>query len=138
MQQPMTCKGCGGTCCYQRVSFPIKEWEALHKYGSEEQIIAKDFKFVGYGDDGYWYSLNKGACPALTPTGCAIPYEERTLLCKLYPYVPFKVQGADGGVVEEIFLDNKLCPAWREFAEHRDDAEEELRNATEEKHKENN
>ena len=130
MQQPMTCQVCGGRCCYQRISFPPKEWEAVHKYGDKERIKSKNFTFIGGGDDGYWYSLNAGACPALTATGCAIPYNERTLLCKLYPYVPFPIQGADGHVVKELFLDNKLCPAWREFAEHRDDAEEELRNAT--------
>ena len=129
MQRPMTCKECGGSCCKQRVSFPIKEWEALHKYGDAELIKAKNFTFIG-GDDGYWYSLNEGDCPALTATGCAIPYDERTLLCKLYPYVPFPVQGPDGYVVKELFLATRQCPAWREFGERRDEAEEELLNAT--------
>jgi Fe-S-cluster containining protein len=126
MKMPMKCKKCGGSCCKQRVSFPPKEWDTLHKYGDAEQIKAKNFVFIGFGDDGYWYSLNEGACPALTANGCAIPYDERTLLCKLYPYVPFKVQGPDGRVVKELFLATKQCPAWREFGKQRDKAEEEL------------
>ena len=133
MQQPMKCKDCGGWCCHQRISFHPNEWQALHKYGDKEQIKAKNFTFIGFGDEGYWYSLNKGACPALTATGCAIPYDERMLLCKLYPYVPFPIHGEGGKIEMELFLSNKQCPAWREFAEHRDEAEEELRNATRKK-----
>jgi Fe-S-cluster containining protein len=126
----MKCKECGGRCCNQRISFHPKEWQAVHKYGNKEQIKAKNFTFIGFGDDGYWYSLNLGACPALTATGCAIPYDERPLNCKLYPYVPFPIHVVDAAVEPELFLSNKFCPAWREFAEHRDEAEEELRNAT--------
>ena len=97
---------------------------------NQEQVKAKNFTFIGYGDEGYYCSLNAGACPALTAKGCAIPYNERTLLCKLYPYVPIKVHGSTGLVETELFLATKQCPAWREFGEHREEAEEELRNAT--------
>lgn len=112
----------------QRISFSPKGWETLHKYSDAEQIKVKNFTFIGFGDEGFWYSLNEGACPALTTTGCAIPYNERTTLCKLYPYVPFKMRGLKGEIVEELFLATKQCPAWREFGECRDEAERELQN----------
>ncbi len=130
MQLPMTCKECGGSCCKQRISFTIDEWDDLRKYFDLDQLKAKRFTFMGFGDEGYWYSLELGACPALTATGCAIPYAERPLKCKLSPYVAFPIHGDEGVVYSDLYLATLQCPAWRELGELREVAEEELRNAT--------
>ena len=130
MQEPITCKECGGACCKQRASFHPKDWEVVHKYGNPEQIKAKNFTLKGSESDGYWRSLNEGDCPALTETGCAVPYDEHPLLCRIYPYVPFRVPGIDFEGVQELFLATRRCPAWREFGSLREKAEERPRNAT--------
>jgi Fe-S-cluster containining protein len=65
-----------------------------------------------------WHFTIPGTCPALSDTGCIIPYEERPFACKIAPFVlvPMYV-GKERGVVIDLLL-TPTCPHWREFGEH--------------------
>lgn len=76
---------------------------------------------------GVW--MFKSGCPASSPTGCAIPYAERPMICKMFPYLPIPVYQDDiKDVHYKLLLDVERCPQWKAFGDNYDAAIKEFEN----------
>lgn len=79
---------------------------------------------------GAW--LFKTGCPAASSTGCIMPYEERPLMCRIFPWVAIPVYQDDYSVLPKLFLAAARCPQWKAFGDNYDVIRQEFENGCEE------
>ena len=79
---------------------------------------------------GAW--LFKTGCPAASDTGCVMPYEERPLMCRIFPWVAIPVYHDDYSVQPKLFLAAARCPQWKAFGDNYDVIRQEFENGCKE------
>lgn len=114
MMHPDLCAGCGGKCCISPRMTTAECLKAMGAIGTEKARASQPIQIKGS------WKFSTATCPALSPWGCIMPYEDRPEVCRLYPLV--KLDGA-------LFLDIHICPHWQEFGEDIEQAEREVDHA---------
>ncbi len=131
------CAACGGKCCLYPALRPDEYIRMSNAIGNDKLVKTGILPL-----DNGWLRL-KGPCPALTDHGCALSYEDRPIVCKIYPWmlIPSKRFERPGhfekGVWKEdnapgdrglfeLFLDVKYCPAWKVFGELYEESKKEI------------
>jgi len=95
-----------GKCCRQRLEIFNDEYERILPYLPSPRRKINE----------YFYLLSNGKkdCPALSSTGCIIPYDLRPAICKMYPYTISDAKITDTGL-DITFGLSKKCPYWAIF-----------------------
>ena len=69
----------------------------------------------------------EGPCPCISPTGCTIPYEQRAIMCRSFPFLMIPViSDRAEGVHFKFLLDVERCPNWKAFGDNYDRVKEEF------------
>jgi Fe-S-cluster containining protein len=78
------------------------------------------------------WMFKRGSCPGIGDNGCVMPYDERPLVCRLFPWVsvPFYTSTKDDAMNELVLLVGR-CPQWRVFGELYEQTKEELNGSEE-------
>jgi hypothetical protein len=115
---PELCKECGGNCCRHPTMTDVEFNRLVGAIGKETADAARPERF------GTWWMFREN-CPGKLPDGCALPYDDRPLCCKIYPFVA--IPAITGSVIgHEILLDIRHCPRWKEFGECYEETKEEF------------
>lgn len=115
---PELCKDCGGNCC-RHPNMTTGEYERLVLATGREKAEA-----AGPQQLGNWWMF-RDTCPGKLENGCVLPYEDRPLTCKIYPFVAIpSMNGSIAG--HELLLDLRHCPRWKEFGERYEETKEEF------------
>jgi Uncharacterised protein family (UPF0153). len=115
---PELCKDCGGNCC-RHPNMTTAEYERLVMAIGREKAEA-----AGPQKLGNWWMF-RDTCPGKLDAGCVLPYGDRPLACKIYPFVAIpSINGSIAG--HELLLDLRHCPRWKEFGERYEETKEEF------------
>ena len=77
--------------------------------------------------EGVW--MFSHGCPAASETGCIMPHADRPMMCRLFPFVAFRVYtDLQEAAHLELFLHSSRCPNWKAFGDNYDAAVKELEN----------
>ena len=119
MNAPELCSQCGGKCCTNPF-LTNDEYMRLYTAVGDKKILEADPKYIA-PLHGWVFNLKDGEkCPGSTETGCILPYNDRPMICKTYPFIGYK--GINGVA---LLLAVKTCPAWEEFGARYKEAYEE-------------
>jgi len=121
MQRPDLCKKCKEPCC-TRPALTTDEYIALYSAVGAEKIMAYEPEWV---NDSWMFA--KG-CPGLTSTGCVLSYEDRPLMCRLFPWVIAPILGDTHREAHHDLLLTMRCPQWKAFGENYEFALKEFEN----------
>jgi Fe-S-cluster containining protein len=78
---------------------------------------------------GNVWMFDEEGCPGLTDTGCIMPYEERPLMCRLYPWIAVPILGTrQKDAYTDLLLYTTTCPQWKAFGDDYDIARKEFEN----------
>jgi len=114
MERPDLCKGCERHCC-TRPSLTTSEYLVMYQYVGNEKL--QSFEPTWYPERGAW-GFSHG-CPASSETGCLMPYEQRPLLCKIFPWIAIPVYQDDiKDAKAQLFLSAGRCPQWKAFGDN--------------------
>jgi Fe-S-cluster containining protein len=116
MMHPELCASCGGKCCISPRMTTAECLKVLDAIGQEKARASQPIQIKGS------WKFRTSTCPALTPTGCIMPYENRPEVCRIYPLVRLQ---------EGLFLDIQACPHWQEFGEDIEQVEKEVEHVNE-------
>lgn len=105
IQHPDLCAECGGRCCNAPAMMSHEVLIMIAKLGLRDQRFRQEAPG--------WFRPDHKTCPALGESGCRLSSEARPLACQLYPFQFATL--ADKSYM--IFLDVRICPAWRVFGE---------------------
>lgn len=109
MEQKELCKKCGGKCCLHPHLQPYEFKNFVERFGieavSKMEPRQTPLGFVAVKN-----------CIAATPTGCSFSYEDRPLICKIFP---FELRRTAAGW--KLDLDVTTCPHWDIFGKHYDE-----------------
>ncbi len=108
------CKTCGGKCCRHYPHIREKELPKIKEFlGEDPYNAAKPYESL----PGYWkFSI---PCPLFDEeTGCRLPYNDRPMICRLYPFSPLPCK--EGYI---LLLDVAGCPSWMDFGQRYKEAE---------------
>jgi len=111
MMHPELCAECGGKCCISPRMTTAECLVVLNAIGIEKAKASQPIQIKGA------WKFRTAVCPAVTPTGCTLPYADRPEVCRIYPLV--KLQG-------EMFLDIQICPHWQVFGQELPQVKEEI------------
>ena len=116
------CARCGGRCCLYPV-FEPHEVLPLRDIIGVEGYNAADPWPVGEHLIGF-----RKPCPGKGKTGCVLPYKNRPLVCRLFPFepVPQRVENQDGKQEYDLLLAVGKCPHWKLFGMSYEKAMKEL------------
>ncbi len=106
MEEKELCAKCGGKCCLHPHLQPYEFKKFVEKFGLEA-VSKMNPAQTGLG----FVSIMN--CIAATPTGCAFSYEDRPLICKIYP---FELRRTAKGW--KLDLDVATCPHWEVFGRY--------------------
>lgn len=118
-----TCKNCQKHCCTHPCLTLPEYIKFLLAVGDERVQAARPEPY-----NGCW--IFRGTpCPASTPTGCMIEYNDRPQCCRIYPFVKIPIITKDLNVEYKLFLDVDRCPHWDVFGRGYEDVKKEIANA---------
>ena len=109
------CKKCGGKCCLHPHLQPHEYQKFIDTFGEEtvQKMNPTPSPMAG------WMIITN--CCAVTPTGCSFSYEDRPLVCKIYPFETTRTEKG-----WKLTLDVATCPYWMVFGHLYDEAAEAL------------
>lgn len=124
MERPDLCKGCEKHCC-TRPTLTTPEYLRMFEYVGNEGMTSFEPSFKP--EAGGWGF--KSGCPASTPQGCIMPYAERPLICRLFPwmYIPVYTD-ANTEITYILALTAHRCPNWKAFSDNYDIVKKEFEN----------
>ena len=108
------CKKCGGQCCLHPHLQDHEFKTFVDRFGQEAVNTMHPTK-TSIG----WTVIT--GCIARTETGCAFSYEDRPLVCKIFPFMTNRTE-----LGWKISLDVDTCPYWMIFGHLRDEAAQTL------------
>lgn len=115
MEQLHFCKLCGGACCLHPHVQDNEYQKFIERFGEEAVQVMNPTK----SPLGWTVFTN---CIAKTPTGCAFSYEDRPLVCKIYPFETTRTEKG-----WKLTLDVATCPYWMIFGHLYEEAARTLR-----------
>lgn len=120
MNLPDLCRACGGKCCTNPFMGTDEYARLAMAIGNERLMAAVPVRISG------GWMFREGRCPGATDTGCVLPYGERPLICRTYPFIPCQVIGKNMQRQTIFLLRVDTCPHWQEFGKHIDDVKNEV------------
>jgi Fe-S-cluster containining protein len=106
------CKNCEVDCCQHPILSTDEYMRLLLAVGTGAPLAMRE-------GNGWQF---KEPCPAKSDKGCIISYDDRPIVCKLYPFmpVPTRTKGT-------MLLLDLECPYWMVFGKDIEKAKEELK-----------
>ena len=129
MYRPELCSGCEKPCC-TRPALTTDEYVRVFESVGNDRLQQHQPHFME--STGMWM-FKRGGCPALTPDGCVLVYDDRPLVCRLFPWVSvaFYTDVEDGARDELVLLVGR-CPQWRVFGELYEQTKDEMNDSKKE------
>lgn len=119
------CRECGGKCCK-------KPFLTDNEYIRLALVIGNDKVQAGRPtriSNGWMFRADR--CPGVTDTGCVLPYPDRPLACRIYPFVAMPAINTDLKIEIIPLLAVQTCPHWDIFGKGVEDVKQEIKNAKE-------
>ena len=121
MYKPDLCKNCKEHCC-TRPCLTTDEYLRLYNYVGNDKIQSHGPVWI---NDAWMFERG---CPGLTDKGCIMAYEDKPLMCRLFPWIAVPILNDLHKDAHNDLLLTMRCPQWRAFGENYESAMKEFEN----------